>query len=76
MISPDRVLLRYHVEAVWGVQLPPIVQNDIDLLEESKRALLRFAEGGYKSFRPTWKLCAAKLTEGYVHVWRPDVGIT
>jgi hypothetical protein len=37
MVSTNRTLLRLHVEAVWGVRLPPIVQNDIELLRESFR---------------------------------------
>ncbi len=62
MVSTDRALLRLHVEAVWGVRLPPIVQNDTELLPES--------------FRPSWKLCAAEIADGRVHIWRPDVTAT
>jgi len=60
MISQPRTLLRLHVEAVWSVKLPPILQNDVELLRES--------------FQPSWKLCAAELTDGRVDIWRPDVG--
>jgi hypothetical protein len=62
MVSPHRVLLRLHVEAVWGVQLAPILHNDIELLGES--------------IRPSWRLCAAELVDSRVHIWRPDVGTT
>jgi hypothetical protein len=57
----DRVLLRLHVEAVWGVRLPtpsPVL-DEIELLRE----------GSW----PAWRLCAANLAEGRVHIWRPDV---
>jgi len=58
MVSTDRTLLRLHVEAVWGVRLPPIVENDIELL--------------WESFRPSWKLWAGDIAGGHVHIWRPD----
>lgn len=44
MVSTQRALLRLHVEAVWGVQLPPIVQNNVELLSEGAQ--------------PSWKLYA------------------
>ena len=59
MVSTDRMLLRLHVEAVWGVRLPPIVENDIELL--------------WESFRPSWKLWAGDIAGGRVYIWRPDV---
>jgi RimJ/RimL family protein N-acetyltransferase len=57
----DRTLLRLHVEAVWGVRLPPIEEQatDVTLLPESQL--------------PTWLLCAAVLSSGNVSIWRPDV---
>jgi hypothetical protein len=54
----ERTLLRLHVEAVWGVQLPAILQSDIALSHESKQ--------------PPWKLCAAAVTGDHVNIWRPD----
>jgi RimJ/RimL family protein N-acetyltransferase len=57
----DQILLRLHVEAVWAVQLPDVIQSEIDLLPES--------------FLPDWKLCAAQLAESLVHIWRPDVSV-
>ena len=59
MVATDRALLRLHVEAVWGVRLPPIEKDDVKLLRESSW--------------PSWKLCAAKPADGRVHLWRPDV---
>ncbi len=59
MISDDRVFLRLHVEAVWGVQLPPVEQNELTLLPASAR--------------PGWQLCVADIAEGRVYIWRPDV---
>jgi len=61
MESTDRKLLRLHVEAVWNVQLPALIQNEVELLPES--------------FSPPWKLCAAKLADSHVYIWRPDVSI-
>ncbi|HAE84644.1 MAG TPA: hypothetical protein DCK85_14760 [Ktedonobacter sp.] len=55
----ERTLLRLHVEAVWGVQLPAILQSDIALSRESKQ--------------PPWRLCAAAITGDHVNIWRPDV---
>jgi len=46
MAAADRTLLRLHVEAVWGVRLPALVRNDVELLQESPL--------------PSWKLCAAE----------------
>src|SRR5215472_8340299 len=62
MVMTARTLLRLHVEAVCGVRLPPIVENDIELLRESSR--------------PTWKLWAGDIAGGRVHIWRPDAGPT
>ncbi len=59
MLSKDRTLLRLHVEAVWGIRLPLLEQNDVELLRESPQ--------------PAWKLCAADITDGRLHIWRPDV---
>jgi len=54
----DRALLRLHVEAVWGVRLPRIVQNDIEVLP-----------GGVQ---PSWKLLVAEVANGRLHIWRSD----
>ena len=59
MVTTHRALLRLHIEAVWNVRLPPIEQNDVSLLQEGQR--------------PPWKLCAAAMADGRVHIWRPDV---
>src|SRR5207237_1656741 len=59
MLSTDRTVLRLHVEAVWGVQLPSLLVNDVELLREGSQ--------------PSWKLCAAEIAGGSVHIWRPDV---
>jgi RimJ/RimL family protein N-acetyltransferase len=62
MVVTDRALLRLHVEAVWDVRLPALVNNDVELLRESSQ--------------PSWKLCAADIANGRVHIWRPDVSAT
>jgi GNAT acetyltransferase len=56
---PDHSLLRLHVEASWGVRLASPARDDIELLPDG--------------FQPAWRLSAADLTEGRVHIWRPDV---
>ena len=62
MVSTDRTLLRLHVEAVWGVRLPPVVEDDGELLPESAW--------------PSWKLWAGEMAGGRVYIWRPDVKAT
>jgi RimJ/RimL family protein N-acetyltransferase len=56
----DSTLLRLHVEASWDVRFPASVHgNEIDLLRDGSQ--------------PNWRLCAADMAEGRVHIWRPDV---
>jgi hypothetical protein len=62
MGSTQRALLRLHIEAVWGVQLPPIAQNTVELLREG--------------IQPPWKLYAAEMAGEQVAIWRPDVPAT
>lgn len=57
----DRALLRLHIEAVWGVQLPPLERDEVELLQDS--------------IRPPWKLYVAETTDARIHVWRPDVEV-
>jgi len=59
MQSTQQTLLRLHIEAVWGVQLPPITQNTVELLREG--------------IQPPWKLYAAEMADEQVAIWRPDV---
>ncbi|HET8844891.1 MAG TPA: GNAT family N-acetyltransferase [Ktedonobacteraceae bacterium] len=59
MLSTSRTLLRLHIEAVWGVQLPPITHDTVTLLHEGTR--------------PPWKLYLAELTDERIAIWRPDV---
>jgi RimJ/RimL family protein N-acetyltransferase len=59
MVSTPRALLRLHIEAVWGVQLPPLAQNAVELLREG--------------IQPPWKLYAAEMAGEQVAIWRPDV---
>ncbi len=61
MLSTERVLLRLHVEAVWGVQLPPLANNDCELLATS--------------YQPPWQLYAAHIANARIHIWRPDVSM-
>jgi hypothetical protein len=48
-----------HVEAVWGVKLPPIEQREIALLPGSAQ--------------PDWRLYAADLTEERILIWREEI---
>lgn len=62
MVSTQQALLRLHIEAVWGVQLPPIAQNTLELLRQG--------------IQPSWKLYAAEMAGQQVAIWRPDVPVT
>jgi hypothetical protein len=62
MVSTQRALLRLHIEAVWGVQLPPITQNTVELLREGTA--------------PPWKLYLAEVAGSQVTIWRPDVAVS
>ncbi len=62
MVSTPRALLRLHIEAVWGVQLPPIAQNSVELLREG--------------IQPPWKLYAAEMAGEQIAIWRPDVAVS
>ena len=62
MVLSDRNMLRLHIEAVWGIRLPPLVFNTVELLSESTR--------------PSWKLYVAELSDARLHIWRPDVDAT
>ena len=59
MLSKQRTLLRLHVEAVWGVQLPPLTQENVELLSTGHQ--------------PTWKLYTARMDNEQISIWRPDV---
>jgi hypothetical protein len=59
MFSVERVLLRQHVEAVWGVQLPLLGENDCEVLSTSSQ--------------PPWQLYAADVEGGRISIWRADV---
>ena len=59
METTYRALLRLHIEAVWGIQLPPITQKTIELRREGSQ--------------PPWKLYTADIADERVALWRPDV---
>jgi hypothetical protein len=61
MALTDRDLLRLHLEAVWGISLPPLVQDNVEILLTSPEAL------------PSWDLYVAEAASGRIHIWRPDV---
>src|SRR5437016_5265511 len=62
MVGTDRALLHLHIEAVWDVQLPALVGNDVELLRESPQ--------------PSWKLRVADIADGRVHIWRLGISTT
>jgi hypothetical protein len=57
--TEDRDLLCRHIEAVWGISVPPLVGRSVDL------------EPG--SVMPPWSLYLAHFAVGEVGVWRPNV---
>ncbi len=59
MTRRDVLLLRLHIEAVWGVQLAPIEQEEVEILPESQQ--------------PPWKLCAAEVAHERILIWRQKV---
>ncbi len=61
MLLMERDLLRLHVEAVWGVRLPPLDDDDCELLSTSSQ--------------PSWQLYVADIASARVHIWRPDIGV-
>jgi RimJ/RimL family protein N-acetyltransferase len=59
MESTLRALLRLHIEAAWGIHLPLLTLNTVELLREG--------------MQPSWKLYAAEMAGEQVAIWRPDV---
>ena len=55
----DRAFLRLHIEAVWGISIPPLESATAELSADTP--LL------------PWSLYLARLADGEVTVWRPDV---
>lgn len=55
----DRELLRLHLEAVWWIHLPPLVENDVEILPTGTL--------------PSWGLYVADLAGGRIHIWRPGL---
>ena len=55
----DRELLRLHLEAVWWIRLPPLVQNDVEMLPTETLS--------------SWGLYVAELASGRIHIWRPGL---
>jgi RimJ/RimL family protein N-acetyltransferase len=54
-----RALLRLHVEAVWGVKLPVLEENEVTLLAESSQL--------------NWRLYVADLDGERLMIWRPGL---
>lgn len=58
----DRALLRLHIEAVWGIRIPPLDDTAIEL-----SAALPL---------PPWSLYQAQLVDERVTIWRPGISAT
>src|SRR3954464_723018 len=58
-MSTAQALLRLHIEACWGIHVPPITQNTIELL--------------LTGVQPPWKLYIADMADGQFSIWRSDV---
>ncbi len=59
MTMTERELLRLHIEAVWGVGIPPL---DSDIIELTAVIPL-----------PPWLLYHAHLSQGQITIWRPGI---
>lgn len=55
----ERELLRIHIEACWGIDVPPLTSATVELATNT--AL------------PPWSLYCAQLSQEEVTLWRPDV---
>ena len=55
----DRELLRLHIEACWGISIPPLEHAGIELPASTKL--------------PAWSLYQANLSHEQVTIWRLDV---
>jgi hypothetical protein len=55
----ERELLRIHIEACWGISVPPLTSATVDLT-------------AYTTLLP-WSLYCAQLSQEEVTLWRPDV---
>jgi RimJ/RimL family protein N-acetyltransferase len=59
MAIDDRTLCRLHIEAVWDIQLPPIIQNAVEIQSSSNQ--------------PPWLLYIAQVANERISIWRANV---
>ncbi len=59
MVFDDRTLCRLHLEAVWDIQLPLIIQNDIEIDSSSNQ--------------PPWLLYVAQVANERISIWHTGV---
>ena len=59
MAIDDRTLCRLHIEAVWDIQLPPIIQNTVEIHSNSNQ--------------PPWLLYLAQVANERIFIWRANV---
>ena len=55
----DRAFLRLHIEAVWGISIPPLDGATVELSADNPL--------------PPWTVYQASLADGQVTIWRPGV---
>jgi GNAT acetyltransferase-like protein len=65
----DLELLRMHVEAGWGVRLPPLASGDNECLPDHDAAARRLLPSGETG----WTVYAADVADEYITIWRPEV---
>jgi RimJ/RimL family protein N-acetyltransferase len=59
MALDDRILFRLHIEAVWDIDPPPIIHNDITIPASSNQ--------------PPWLLYIAQVANEHIAIWRSNV---
>ena len=57
----DRAFLRLHIEAVWGISIPPLDGATVELSADNPL--------------PPWTVYQASLADGQVMIWRPGVAL-
>lgn len=65
----ELTLLKLHVEAGWGVHLPPLTPGDNECLPDDDAAVKRLLPSGESG----WMIYIAEVAGEYVTIWRPEV---
>ena len=67
--NDDLTLLKLHVEAVWGVRLPPLTPGDNVCLPDDDAAVKRLLPSGESG----WMVYVAEVAGEHFTIWRPEV---